>query len=48
MNNCETLPISDEALNLIGEIVDLSDEDLEYYHKSIIAHSKILEGSYFD
>lgn len=48
MINCEIPPIFNEALNLIGEIIDLSDEDLEYYHRSIVAHSKILEGSYFD
>lgn len=41
-------PILNEALNLVGEIIELTDEDLAYYHQSIIKHSKVLEGSYFD
>lgn len=47
-SSLEKPPIFNEALNLIGEIIELTDEDLAYYHRSIVAHSEILEGSYFD
>lgn len=36
-----------EAENLIGETVELTEEDLSYYHKNIIQNSKPLDKSYF-
>lgn len=37
-----------EAENLIGEMVELTQEDLSYYHKNIIENSKPLNKTYFD
>lgn len=37
-----------EAENLIGEMVELTQEDLSYYHKNIIENSKPLDKTYFD
>ena len=37
-----------EAENLIGETVELTEEDLSYYHKNIIEKSKPLNKTYFD
>lgn len=39
------VPIVKEALELFGDIVELSDGQAEYYHDSILKHSEILKGS---
>lgn len=37
-----------EAENLIGETVELTQEDLSYYRENIIKNSKPLDKTYFD
>lgn len=40
--------ILSEALDLIGEISELNDDDYEYYHQNIVSNSKTLNKNYFD
>lgn len=37
-----------EAESVIGNTIELTNEDLAYYHKNIIKNSKLLDRTYFD
>lgn len=41
-------PMLSEAIDFVGELIELSDDDIKYYHENIKLNSKELDGNYFD
>lgn len=41
-------PLVNDAISMIGEVDDLTEEEERIYHENIIKHATFIGGSYFD